>query len=145
MRNSEPKATISDPFTFGKSRAAQDLVVELLKIEPPRLRKYNIKRAQTLLSRCNLGVTELIAVEHPHIRFELLILWRKYWLEVVNAANFQSKVVTRVRSIIIEKTRAEMRIAANEIRTEKELRKLDLEKDLYYDYIAEVERDNHLP
>lgn len=127
MRNSEPKATIIDPFTFGKSRAARDLVIELLKIEPPRLRKYNIKKAQTILSRCGLGVTELTAVEHPHIRFELLILWRKYWLNVSSTVNFQPKVITRIRSIIIERTREEMKIAAGEIHAEKEFEKLRAE------------------
>ena len=127
QRQSEPKATIGDPFTFGNSKAAKDLVEELLKIEPARKRKFQIKTVQTALSRCGLGVNEIATMEHPHIKFELLILWRKFWINAVEKANLEPKVLTRVRSIIVAKTREEMKVAMEEIQFDKEYRRMKID------------------
>jgi hypothetical protein len=119
----DPKATITNLFTFGKSELAQRLVTELQEIQEPRLRKYNIKKVQTLISRCGLGVNELTSIEHPHIRFELLVLWRKYWIDVLKKSFMEPTIKKRVRALIRERTREELYIAMEEVREGKEFQK----------------------
>lgn len=110
-----------NPFTLGKEKAATDLVKIIGKIVDPRNRLHALRWTQTMLSRFGRGLNAIRSISNCHTRTEVTILWRKYWVAVVDKkASVAPEVKSHIRSIIHARTKEIIRESIEAITADKE-------------------------
>jgi hypothetical protein len=91
--------------TFGKSETALRLEDILNGITEERKRKNVLRRAQTLLSKFNYGVNQILLIESSVIRKELLLLWKNKYIERARKEYEDRDIQDRIIGLVREKTR----------------------------------------
>jgi hypothetical protein len=113
-----------DLHTLGKEQAALNLLNIVCEISDQRNRLHNLRWVQTILSRFGRGVNVLKKIDSPHIRMEMVVLWRKDWVNTINRkGTVGPNVKSHLRSVVYARTREIMRTAFTQIKENKEQQK----------------------
>ncbi len=121
LQDSAKVETVINPFTLGKEKAATNLVKIINKIVDPQNRWHVLKWTQTVLSRFGRGLNAIRPIANCHVRGHLAVLWRKYYIDVIDKkASIPLQVKSHMQSIIHARVREVIRESVEAIAADKE-------------------------